>query len=112
MFVYEHYRKGGIYLHYLSDSFIDDVYDTLHGSLLPEFRISGVRNMFLEGSPCDTAYSNMHEAYARLLSWLNEIDEDSDVEIIISSLFSISRILGKEMYRCGAEFALRSIPHH
>jgi len=109
VFVCEHYREGGISLHYLSNSFIDDVYDTLQGSLVPEFCIPGVKNMFLKGSPCDTAYSEMHEAYSRLLSRLNENDEDLDVEIIISSLFSIARILGKEMYRCGAEFALRSV---
>ena len=99
-------------MRYLSNRFIDDVYDTLQGSLLPEFRIPGVTDLFLENSPCDTAYSEMHEAYARLLSRLNENDEDSDVEIIISSLFSISRSLGREMYRCGAKFALQSNPRH
>lgn len=96
-------------MHYLSNGFIDDVYDTLQGSLIPEFSIPGVKNMFLEGSHCDAAYCEMHEAYSRLLSRLHEKDEDLDVEIIISSLLSIARILGKEMYRYGAEFALRSI---
>lgn len=109
VFVYEHYQEGRISLHYLSNGFIDDIYDTLQGSLIPEFSIPGVKNMFLEGSPCDAAYCEMHEAYSRLLSRLHEKDEDLDVEIIISSLLSIARILGKEMYRHGAEFALRSI---
>ena len=50
VFVCEHYREGGISLHYLSNGFIDDVYDTLQGSLIPEACIPGVKNMFL---PCD-----------------------------------------------------------
>ena len=111
MFVYGHYRKGGISLYYLSNSFIDDVYDTLQGSLIPEFCIPGVKNLFLEGSPCGTAYAEMYEAYMRLLDRLNKTDEDSDVEVIIQSLLFIARISGKEMYRCGAEFALQSLSH-
>ena len=99
-------------MHYLSNGFINDVYDTLQGSLIPESCIPGVNNMFLEGSPCDAAYSKMHEAYSRLLNRLNENGEDPDVEIIIDSLLSMARILGIEMYRCGAEFALRSVNAH
>ena len=95
-------------MHYLSDSFIDDVYHSLLGSLTPQARIPGVQNLFLEGSPCETAYSQMLQAYAQLLARLKEQEEDSDVETIITSLLTISRILGKEMYRCGAEFALNS----
>lgn len=112
MFVYEHYQEGGIFLHYLSNGFINDVYDTLQGSFIPESCIPGVKNMFLEGSPCDAAYSKMHEAYSRLFNRLNENGEDPDVEIIIDSLLSMARILGIEMYRCGAEFALRSVNAH
>ena len=93
---------------YLSNRYIDEVYDTLQGSLTPEYCVPGVKNLFIEGSPCDTAYSQMQEAYIQLLDRLNETDEDADVETIIHSLLSISRILGREMYRCGAEFALRS----
>ena len=90
---------------YLSDRFIDNVYDTLQGCLVPEARIAGVKNLFANGSACDAAYSGMYDAYMRLLSRLNKEDEDHDVEIIIDSLLHISRLLGKEMYLCGAKFA-------
>ena len=93
-------------MHYLSKDFINAVYDSLQGSLVPEAHIVGVKNLFLNGSPCDRAYSNILNAYERLLSKLNETDEDPDVEIIIASFFTILRISGEEMYRCGAAFAL------
>ena len=92
---------------YLSDNLIDDVYDTLQGCLVPEACIAGVKNLFLSGSPYDTAYSEMYNAYMRLLCRLNREDEDPDVEIIITSLLTISRLLGKEMYLCGVKFALQ-----
>ena len=91
---------------YLSNTFIDDVYATLQGNLIPEARIPGVKNLFWEGSPCTDAYCEMYDAYMRVLTRLKEQDEDADIEIIISSLLTITRILGKEMYLCGAEFAL------
>ena len=95
-------------MHYLSDGFIHDVYDTLQGSLIPAARIPGVKNLFSKGSPCDAAYSEMQDAYIRLLDRLNETDEDPDVEIIINSFLTILRCTGEEMYRCGAKFALQS----
>ena len=95
-------------MHYLSNDFIRCVYDTLQGSLIPEACIPGVKNLFSEGSPCDLAYSEMQDAYLRLLDRLNETDEDWDVEIIINSFFTILRLTGEEMYRCGAKFALQS----
>ena len=97
-------------MHYLSNDFIDDVYGTAQGCLSPESRIPGVRDLFVEGSPCDLAYSEMLEAYLRLLDRLNKTDEDPDVEIIINSFLTILRLTGEEMYRCGAEFALMSSP--
>ena len=94
---------------YLSNSFIEDVYNTLQDELIPEARVPNVRNLFYNGSPCDLAYSEMHRAYMHLLDRLNEVDEDHDVETIIGSFLTISRILGEEMYRCGAHFALQAI---
>ena len=97
-------------MHYMSDDFINDVYETLQDNLTPETCVPGVKNLFLDGSPCDRAYSQMHHAYMRLLARLNETDEDPDVEIIIGSFLTISRLLGEEMYRCGVYFTLQSNP--
>ena len=92
-------------MYFLSECFIDDVYDTLQGCSTPEACIAGVKNLFSNGSACDTAYSEMYAAYMRLLGRLNKEDEDHDVEIIIDSLLRISKLLGREMYLCGAKFA-------
>ena len=92
----------------IEEALIEDIYDSLQGVLVPEARVPWVKNLFLPGSPCDRAYSDMLDAYERLRDRLGVADEDEDVEIIINSLLDIQQILGHEMFRCGLEYARRS----
>ena len=89
----------------VDDAMIEDIYDSLQGVLIPEARVPWVQNLFLEGSPCDLAYSQMLLAYERLRDRLGVEFEDDDVEIIINSLLDIQQILGFEMFRCGVAYA-------
>lgn len=89
----------------IEEAFIEDIYHSLQGVLVPEARISWVEDLFLDGSPCDRAYSQMLQAYERVRDRLGVEDEDDDVEIIINFLLNIQRILGFEMFRCGVEYA-------
>lgn len=91
----------------IEQEFIEDVYDSLQGVLVPEARIPWVKDLFLPGSPCDRAYAEMLQAYGRLRDRLGVPDEDGDVETIINSLMNIQRILGENMFLCGLEYARR-----
>ena len=95
-------------MNYLSAEFIDDVYNTLQGELIPEACIPGIENLFADGSPCDLAYTEMHDAYERLLLRLNKQDDDKDIETMICAFMSISKHLGIAMYLYGAKFALQA----
>ena len=92
----------------IEEALIEDIYDSLQGVLVPEARVPWVKNLFLPGSPCDRAYSDMLDADERLRDRLGVADEDEDVEISINSLLDIQQILGHEMFRCGLEYARRS----
>ena len=92
----------------IEEALIEDIYDSLQGVLVPEARVPWVKNLFLPGSPCDRAYSDMLDAYERLRDRLGAADEDEDVEIIINFLLDIQQILGHEMFRCGVEYARRT----
>ena len=64
----------------IEEAWIEDIYDSLQGVLVPEARVPWVKNLFLPGSPCDRAYSDMLDAYERLRDRLGVADEDEDVE--------------------------------
>ena len=89
----------------MKEEFICNVYDSLQGLLMDEACVPGVQSVFEEGMPCQEKYTEMLSAYERLCRRLDAENEDRDVETIISSLMEISRILGYEMFRYGAEFA-------
>ncbi len=88
----------------LQDAFIEQVYKTITGALLEEYRVPGAEDLFAPGRPCCTYYSEMLEAYERLRDRLCVTDEDPDAEIMINALLAICREVGFEMYRCGALF--------
>lgn len=48
----------------------------------------------------------MEDAYDRLCSRLGVVDEDGDVETIISSLMGIERAISFKMYGYGAKFGM------
>ena len=88
----------------MKDSFVDDVYNTLYGVMVKGYEVPNVVNLFETGSPCDVLYNNMLAAYERLLDRLQEVDEDTDVEIMIDSLQSICYTMCMHMYHYGAVF--------
>lgn len=75
---------------------VDLVYESLLGELVDPIR--DVPNAFAPGSYCETQYSRMLDAYARLRDRLGVVDEDADVEIIIDSLLAIQQRLCREMF--------------
>ncbi len=89
----------------MEDRFIKDVYDTLNGTMLPEYAVPGVENLFAAGENCDRWYARMHEAYARLRQRLSVLDEDEDVEEIISALLDIGQEMALKMFAYGVQFA-------
>ncbi len=89
----------------MEDRLIKDVYDTLNGTMLPEFAVPGVENVFAPGTNCDRWYEQMHEAYARLRKRLGVVDEDMDVEEIISALLDVGQEMAMKMFVYGVGFA-------
>ena len=91
----------------MTDKFMEAVYLTLTDDLLEEYCVPGVENLYAEGKPCAQYYSQMLEAYGRLLQRLNAGDHDPDGEIMIDSLLAICREVGYAMYRCGSMFSTK-----
>ncbi len=89
----------------MEDKKIQDIYNTLVGELQAPYRIPGIENIYATGSLCADAYADMLDAYERLCERLGVIDEDEDVEIIISSLRAIEREISLKMFKYGMEFA-------
>ena len=89
----------------MEERFMEDVYDTLKGVLIPQARVDGVENAFEPGGECERAYGQMLEAYERLCQRLGVMDEDDDVEIIIRSLMKIEGVLCRKMFTYGWKFA-------
>lgn len=60
-----------------------------------------VEDEFAEGKPCAELYRCVYEANRRICDRLC-VDEDKDVETIITCMNDISRILAMKMYDYGA----------
>ena len=62
-----------------------------------------IQNEFEEGKPCSEAYKRVYAANRRLCERLG-VDEDPDVEMIIDSMFEITRTVGEKMFEYGAVY--------
>ena len=71
---------------------------TMFPSALP------VENLFTKGSACDLLHADIWDAQMRLLDRLGAIDEDPDLEIILSSFWRMNRIIGEKMFYYGSIF--------
>ena len=78
----------------------EKIYDTLNGAFCDGLGVPGVEDAFAPGSECARLYTEIYDANRRLCSRLG-LEEDRDVETIISSGMSICRILGLKMYEHG-----------
>ena len=82
----------------------EQVYDSLHGQMVPEYHLSWVENIFVPGHPCYESYHEMRCAYTHLLERLNEVDEDEDAETMINALLGYSKITALEMFKYGRKY--------
>lgn len=87
----------------MNDKFIEDIYDTMIGELIPEFCVPGIHNEFEEGEPCERLYEEVYNAKCRI-SEQTGFEEDPDVEIIIGNMFDIQKILCKKMFEYGVKY--------
>ena len=86
---------------------VENVYEAVCGEYADEadYAIQNVRieNEFEEGKPCSEAYKQVYAANRRLCERLG-VDEDPDVEMIIDSMFEITRTVGEKMFEYGAVY--------
>lgn len=86
---------------------VENVYEAVLGEYADEadYVIQNVRieNEFEEGKPCSEAYKQVYAANRRLCERLG-VDEDPDVEMIIDSMFAITRAVGEKMFEYGAVY--------
>ena len=86
---------------------VENVYEAVCGEYADEadYVIQNVRiqNEFEEGKNCCEAYKQVYEANRRLCERLG-VDEDPDVEMIIDSMFAITRTVGEKMFEYGAVY--------
>lgn len=66
--------------------------------------VPGVENAFAPGAPCEGYYKEILDAYCRLCFRLGDLEEDPDVEAILSASMSITDILCQKMYEYGEKF--------
>ena len=85
----------------------EQVYESLLGLLIEDCRLPWVENIFVPGHPCHEEYTNMRQAYDRLLTRLGETDEDPDAEEMINALLEYGKSIALEMFRCGREYQQR-----
>lgn len=84
------------------------IYDLMNGNLdlnsfsYPESQI--VENEFADGKPCSRLYEEVYSANCRLCKRLG-VEEDYDVETIISNLLDIGKYECMKMYDYGILFS-------
>ena len=87
---------------------VENVYEAVCGEYADEadYVIQNVRieNEFEEGKTCSEAYKQVYAANRRLCERLG-VDEDTDVEMIIDSMFAITRAVGEKMFEYGVELS-------
>lgn len=84
--------------------FMKYVYETVTGQRPDEGMIPGAVDLFAAGKRCEALDNEIFEASCRLQDRLGSVGEAEDVSIIIHRYTEICRLVGYEMYRCGALF--------
>jgi len=79
--------------------YIDEIYYTLLGEMLPEYAVAGVENAFSEGSPCSCAQETLDGCLDRLRCRLGA--ENLDLEALTDGFLTIQRILCRKMFLYG-----------
>lgn len=84
--------------------FAEEVYQSLLGMAVDEYKLEWVDNAFSPGSVCEQNDAAMLNAYERLCYRLGVPEEDADVEIIINALLDNQRELCLKMFACGRRY--------
>ncbi|MEZ3436659.1 MAG: hypothetical protein K1W34_19030 [Lachnospiraceae bacterium] len=88
------------------------VFDLMNGSLnLEQYPVEEskyVKNEFSLGGFCDEAYQRVYNANRRLCERLG-VEEDKDVESIITDLLDIGEYLALKMFDYGCFFSASSV---
>ena len=87
----------------MNEEYIDLVYDLLCGTRIRQENDPNVENLFAAGQRCEYLYEQVYNANMRICERLGVQGEDADVETIINALLEIGSLVGKKMYRYGAE---------
>ena len=74
------------------------IYETVTGQILPEYAVSGVKNIFAEGQEGDLLYTQVHEACCRLCDCLGQV-ENKDLNLILNCTDTICKLVAEEVYR-------------
>ena len=91
----------------MNKELMEEIYMTLQGSYTYAGGVQGVENLFEEDACCMKLYAQVYDANQRLCERLGVVDEDDDVEIIISNMMDIERIVSMKMFEYGWKFALQ-----
>ncbi len=89
----------------MSDKEIEEILFAMQGMLKVNPWEGTVPNIFADGMPCAELYEEVYNANRRICERLGDVDEDEDVELIVSNLLRIADIQSAEMFRCGWKFA-------
>ena len=76
----------------------EDIYDSMMGELVEP--CPGIANAFAPGEKCEKLYEEIFQANRRLCARLG-VEEDEDVEEIISNFFAMNQELCRRMYCYG-----------
>lgn len=91
----------------MDNTFMQEVYDTLNGDMLPGDGVPGVENLFATGAKCEMLYGQVYDAERRLEERLGVEPYDDDVELIICKTTEIQEEMCRRMYYYGAKFGMR-----
>ena len=89
----------------MEESFVQAVYESLSGFLIPEAQVPGVENIFTAGQPAQEKLETIYKTYGKIRDrhHVNAVDE---IEDIINAYEDICRIVGYKMYEYGAKFGV------
>ena len=83
--------------------FVEALYLTVTGAIIPELAVPQAENLFADGKPCDKLYEQVQAACHRICRRLSiQAEDDPDLTEILNLTDRICQQVGYEMYRCGA----------
>ena len=82
------------------DQTFEEIYASLTGQALTQYRITGVPDAFQDGSLCCSEYEKVYEARCRLEARLG-CQDDRDLATILDGMERIQKVLCFQMYLLG-----------